>query len=436
MTGGTWETQNKVRPGAYINFESNTPSVAGLDSAGKLIIPLSLDWGPTGQFVEVNPKTAFKSLFGKALDDIKSLRESFKATSDISVYNLSGAGEKATATSTPFIATAKYGGTDGNKITVVVTKGLTDSTVKTFFEGSQVDSQVVATAADLVANDYVVFSGELPAADATLSLAGGTTVASTSESYADFATALDMQNFKVVAVSTSDESIKQLMAVKVKQLRESQGKNVTLVVNDYNTADYKGVVSVLNGVTLTGGEVLPAADALYWYAGAYAAATTNSLTYAEYPGAIDVERLGHDDIVDALKQGHIVYTYDAGADGVDRVVVEQDINTFRSFTPEHNQDFRKNKLVRTMDIIANNVQHIYSRFFIGKVTNNLTGRNLFKGQIMTVVLDPLVGRGAIDAYIPDEITITEGVDKDGVVVEMSIKFNDAMEKLYMTVNCQ
>lgn len=436
MAGGIWETQNIVRPGAYINFESNTPAVAGLDSAGTLVIPLSLDWGVSGQFVEVSPKTVFKSLLGKSLDNLKEIREAFKATGNVLIYNLSGEGNKATVTSTTFATTAKYGGTDGNKITVVVTKGLTDYTVKTFFEGTQVDSQVVATEAELVANDYVTFSGTLPAADASMTLTGGTTVASTSESYAAFATALETQNFKVVAVSTDDESIKLLMALKVKQLREEQGKNVTLVVNDYNAADYKGTVSVLNGVTLTGGEVLTASKALYWYAGAYAAATTNSLTYAEYPGAIDVERLGHDDIVAALKDGHIVFTYDAGADGLDRIVVEQDINTFRSFTPEQNQDFRKNKLVRTMDIIANNTQHIYSRFFIGKVTNNITGRNLFKGQLMTVVLDPLVSRGAIDAYVPDEITVVQGAEKDAVVVVMPIKFNDAMEKLYMTVNCQ
>ncbi|UAW07802.1 sheath tail protein [Psychrobacillus phage PVJ1] len=439
MAGGTWETQNKVRPGAYINFETNGLTATGLDAAGTLILPLALDWGEIGTFIDVSPNTKFKELFGKSLNDLVPIREAFKATGDVKVFNLSGAGVKATATSGEFVVNALYGGTDGNKISVTTTVGLDgNSTVKTFFEGQQVDSQIVATTADLIPNPYVKFSGVLPVADATLTLASGTTVAANSESYADFAEALDTQNFKVVAFGTDDDSIKLLFALKVKQWREGQGKNVTFVTNDYKAADFEGVVSVVNGVLLEGAEMLTAKDAVYWYGGAYAASKFNSLTYAEYPGAIDVERKTHDEIVKALQDGHIIYTYDAGADGVDRIVVESDINTFRSFTPEKNQDFRKNKIIRSMDYLSNNVQHVYSRFFIGKVDNDDegNGRNIFKGQIMTIVLDPMVRRRAISAYIPDDITILPGEEKDAVVAVMGIFFNDTMEKLYMTVKCR
>lgn len=436
MAGGTWESQNKVRPGAYINFQSNDQSLNVLDSAGTLVIPLALDWGEVGKFIRLTPNTNFKELFGKTLANIIPIREAFKATSDVLVYNLSGAGVKATATSGDLVAKAVHGGTDGNKITVLVTKGLTDYTVKTLYDGEQVDSQVVTVASELVSNAYATFSGTLPIGDATLTFASGTTVAASAEAYADFAEALDTQNFKVVAFGTDDESIKLLFALKVKQWREEQGKNVTFVTNDYNAADYKGTVSVLNHVVLTGNEKLSVKDSVYWYGGAYAASTFNSLTYAQYPGAIDVERKTHDEIVQALQNGHIVYTYNAGADGVDRIVVESDINTFRSFTAEENQDFRKNKIIRAMDFLSNNVQHVYSRFFIGKVNNDANGLNLFKGQVMTVVLDSMVRRGAIDPYSPEDITVIQGLEKDAVDAVLGIKFNDAMEKLYMTVKCR
>lgn len=437
MAGGTWETQNKTRPGAYVNFETNSLVATGLDAAGTLVVPLALDWGQTGKFIPVSPNTKFRDLFGKSLNELIPIREGFKATGDVVVYNLSGAGEKAKTTSGTFTATAKYGGTDGNKINITVTAGLTGtSTIKTFFDGQQVDLQVVASKEDLIANAYAIFSGDLPTSDVTLTLAGGTTVAATSDAYADLAEGLDTQNFKVVAIGTDDDSIKLLFALKVKQWREEQGKNVTFVTNKYNAADFEGTTSVLNGVTLDGGEVLKANDALYWYGGAYAASTFNSLTYAQYPGAIDVERKTHDEIVKALQDGHIVFTYNAGADGVDRIVVEQDINTFRSFTPEKNQDFRKNKIIRSMDYLSNNVQHIWSRFFIGKVTNNDDGRKLFKGQLMTVVLDTLVRRGAIDPYNPDDITLVQGLEKDAVEAVIGVKFTDAMEKMYVRVKCQ
>lgn len=431
MAGGNWETQNKVRPGAYINFETNDLVAAGLDSAGPVVIPLALDWGEVGKFIKVTSNSKFKELFGKSLGDIVPIREAFKATGQVIVYNLNGEGTKATATSGTFIATAKYGGVAGNKISVTVTVGLTGtSTVKTFYDGTQVDSQVVANTAGLVANAFVSFTGALPATDATLTLATGTTVAATNESHSAVASGLDTQDFKVVAVGTDDDTIKLLYALKVKEWREQQGKNVTLVTNDYNEADHEGVVSVLNGVTLEGNEVLTAKDALYFYAGAYANASTNSLTYVEYPGAIDSERKTHDEIVQALEEGHIVYAFNKGS-----VVIEQDINTFRSFTPEKSKDFRKNKIIRAMDIISNNTQHVFSTFFIGKVSNDANGRDLFKQQEMKVVLDPLVQSGSI-VYDTDDVIVLEGADKDAVLVTMGVEFNDAMEKLYMTVACK
>lgn len=431
MAGGYWETQNKVRPGAYVNFETNDQSLNALDSTGPVVIPLTLDWGETGEFIKLSPTDDFTSLFGKKLNNIVAVREAFKGTGKVIVYNLNGVGEKATATSGTFVATAKHGGTDGNKINVTVTVGLGEtSTVKTFYNGVQVDSQVVSAVAELVPNAFASFSGDLPIEDATLALTGGTTVAATNDSYADFASGLDTQEFKVVAIGTDDETVKLLLSLKVKEWRERTGKNVTLVTNNYNEADHEGTASVLNGVLLEGGEALTAKQALYWYAAAYANSTTNSLTYASYPGAIDAERKTHDEIVQALKDGHIVYTYNN-----DRVVVEQDINTFRSFVPEKNKDFRKNKLVRTMDIVSNNTQHVFSNFFIGKVTNNADGRDLFKQELMKVVLDPLAEVGALE-YETGEILIEQGNDKDAVVVAMGVTFNDAMEKLYMTVHCK
>lgn len=432
--------QNRVRPGSDVAFATNSLVATGLDAAGAVVIPLKLDWGETGKFIPITPNSPIKELFGKSLTELVPIREAFKATGRVIIYNLSGnAGEKATATSDTddFTVTAAHTGSVGNKIIVTVVVGLTDKvTVRTHFEGAVVDSQVVEKYSDLVSNAYVVFSGKLPSSDATLKLAGGTTAEATNESYSEFAAGLDTQRFKVLAVGTDDETVKMLLTLKVKQWREIDiGKNVTLVTNDYKAADHEGVVSVLNGVTLTGGEFLSAENALYWYAGAYANANSESLTYEEYPGAIDVETLSHDEIVAALQDGHIVYTYNAGADGVDRMVVEQDINTFRSFTPEKNQDFRKNKIIRGMDELGNNVRHIYSRYFIGKVINNDDGRDIYKGQVMKVALDPLVPN-VIDAYNPDELIFEKGSEKDAVLVTLGVEFVDAMEKQYVKVNCK
>lgn len=431
MSGGNWKRQDKVRPGAYVNFKTNSLADVGLDLKGAVILPIALNWGETGKFIEVTPDSDFKKLFGSQLKDIKPLREAFKGTGKVTVFNVSGAdGVKAVGTNTTFTATAKYGGTEGNKIVVKITKGLTTSTVKTFYLGEEVDSQTVAEVTGLVANDYVTFKGSLPVGDATVALETGTTVAPTNASYTPVLAGLDTQTFKVVALGTADVELKALFALKVKQLREGAGKNVAFVTNDYAIADHESTISVLNGVTLDGGEVLTAAEALYFYAGAYANAGVDSLTYVTYPGAIDCERKTSPEIVQALTDGHIVYTFNN-----DRVVIEQDINTFRSFTPEKNQDFRKNKIVRTMDAISDNTQRIFLTSFIGRITNNANGRDLFKSQLIKEVYDPLANLEAIE-YKSEEIVNTQGIEKDSVVSTSGVTIQDAMEKLYMTVNCK
>lgn len=434
LMGGIWETQNKVRPDAYINFETNSLNTMGLDSNGALVVPVMLDWGEVGKFIKLSSNTKFRAIFGKSLGDILPIREAFKATSNIFLYNLNGEGEKAKATANSFSATAKFGGTDGNKIHVTAIVGLDDSTtVKTYFDATQVDLQKVATFEELQSNDYVVFSGSLPTGDATLTLTGGTTLTATNESISEFTSALDTQNFKVVAYGTDDSTTKALLSLKAKEFREQVGKRVTFVTNNYNAADHEGTVSVKNGITLDGGEVLTAKEAVYWFGAAFAAATVGSLTYAKYPGAIEAEAMTNDEIIQALRDGHIVYSVDDGD-----VVVEQDINTFRSFTEKKNQDFRKGKISRGMDIIHNNIRHIFRKYFIGKINNDPegNGRDLFKKQIMKSVLDPYKRMGVINAYLPEDIFIEQGDEKDAVYVELGITFVDAMEKLYMRVECK
>lgn len=432
--GGIWETQNKERPDAYINFETNSLNTMGLDSNGALVVPVTLDWGEVGKFIKLSSNTKFRALFGKSLGDILPIREAFKATSNIFLYNLNGEGEKAKATAEGFTATAKFGGTDGNKIHVTTTAGLDGSTVvKTYFDAIQVGSQKVSASEELESNDYVDFSGSLPTSDATLTLTGGTTLAATNESISEFASALDTLNFKVVAYGTDDSTTKALLSLKAKELREQVGRRVTFVTDKYNAADHESTVSIKNGVTLDGGEVLTAKEAVYWFGAAFAASTVGSLTYAKYPGAIEAEPMTNDEIIQALQDGHIVYSVDDGD-----VVVEQDINTFRSFTEKKNQDFRKGKISRGMDIIHNNTRHIFRKYFIGKINNDPegNGRDLFKKQIMKSVLDPYKRLGVIKAYLPEDIFIEQGDEKDAVYAVLGITFVDAMEKLYMRVECK
>lgn len=50
LGGGTFLTQNKELPGAYINFVSRTAAAAALSDRGIVTMPLELDWGSPGKY--------------------------------------------------------------------------------------------------------------------------------------------------------------------------------------------------------------------------------------------------------------------------------------------------------------------------------------------------------------------------------------------------
>ena len=53
MAGGTWQTQNKVRPGVYINFQSEGGLGLSVGNRGVVTICEPMSWGPVGQVMTV-----------------------------------------------------------------------------------------------------------------------------------------------------------------------------------------------------------------------------------------------------------------------------------------------------------------------------------------------------------------------------------------------
>ena len=135
-----------------------------------------------------------------------------------------------------------------------------------------------------------------------------------------------------------------------------------------------------NGVVLADGTALTPKQTVAWTAGATAGANLNeSLTFRAYDDAVDVNgRLTHTETEVALRNGEFVFTASSN-----RALVEQDVNTFRSVTPDKARHFAKNRVVRVLDGIANDMKRIFESYYIGKVNNNEDGRSLFRSQCVT-----------------------------------------------------
>jgi hypothetical protein len=435
MAGGTWTRQNKVRPGAYINFKSKTKEAGVLGERGIATMPLVLSFGPEKQVIEINIDTDLFNTIGIDISDDEALliREVLKRAGKLLIYRLN-TGVKAAATLSTLTVEANYSGTKANQIKIIIQTNIEDNTafdVITMLGTIQLDKQVkVKTIAELQPNTFVTFkgTGNLQAT-AGLPLSGGTDGAITNQNYTEYLASIELYEFNTMGIPTTDSSLKAVVATFVKRLREQEGRKIQAVLEKYPEADYEGVISIRNGVILSDGTTIPSDKAVAFVAGATAGANINqSNTYTVYDGAVDVDiRYTNTETESFLKNGDIVFTTNNN-----RVIIEQDINTFKTFTEEKSKDFRKNRVLRVLDAINNDVKTLWDTKYAGEGNNNADGRNLFKKDVIKL-LEAMQGINALENVAPEDVDIYAGADKDAVLAQIAAQPVDSMEKLYMEV---
>ena len=425
LGGGTFLVQNKVLPGAYINFVSRPRVMGSLGERGVVCVGMELDWGAEGMMTveAADFRTDSRSLFGYDYlsEEMKDMRELFLHAKKVLIYRLNG-GEKAAATLGGMKVTAKYGGKRGNDICVAIVENVDEEDhfdVETYLDQELVDSQTAAKIEELEDNGYVTFSGEgdLTAAAGTY-LTGGTTTAATGSGYTDFLEAAEAEDFNVLVYNGTDETTKKLFVNFTKRMREEEGVKFVTVLHDHAEADHEGVISVGT-----------AKELVYWAAGATAGAEVNeSLTNVVYDGEYEVDaKRKKSEYIKGIQAGQFLFYEEDG-----QLRVLRDINSFTSFEAAKNSDFSSNRVMRVLDSIANDVANIFSKYYLGKQSNNANGRNLLKAEILAYH-EELMKIEAIENFTADDITVEKGTEKQDVVVYESVQPVDAMEKLYMKV---
>ncbi len=437
--GGTFTVQNKILPGAYINFVS-AGRAAQLGSRGVVALPLKLNWGPENKVFAVTAEDFNRTaidVFGYDPTDASLLlvREALKRAKTLLAYRVNSGGQKASATVGGMTVTAKWGGTRGNDLKVAILTNADDATkvdVVTYLGTMEVDRQTVSAAsgsANLKDNNFVTF-GEaetLTPASAT-ALSGGTNGTVDGTAYSNFLNAIEVESFNVIGYPGTDETIKALIAAFVKRLRYDNGVKIVGVLYQYDGDDI-GLINVKNGVILADGTTITGDKAVAWVAGASAGAEVNeSLTNVAYDGAVDVDiKYTKSQYEAAIQNGEFAFYADNG-----KARVLTDINSLVTFGDGVSEDWTSNRVVRVMDGWANDVARIFGERYIGTVTNSDTGRELFKADLVSLAMQ-YQAIDAISNFESADIVIQQGNGKRDVVVNCALQPNDSMEKLYMTV---
>lgn len=429
LGGGTFTVQNKILPGAYINFISVSAASATLSDRGTAAIGLDLDWGKSGEVFLVTSgdfQKNSKKLFGYSYTDdaMKDLREVFRNALKVYVYRLNGTGAtKATGA----FGTARYGGTRGNAIKIGIAANVDDNSlfdVTTYLGTDIIDEQTVAGAEDLVDNEYVDYNnGATLAVTAPTALTGGTNGTSSASSHEAFLAAVEKYSFNAIGYAGTDTSTKALYAAFTKRLRDEVGKKFQCVLHGYS-GDYEGVINVKNDASGSN-----AAAVVYWVTGKEAGTAVNaSATNSTYDGEYTINTdYSQTQLEAAIKAGE--FTFHLVDDDV-RVL--EDINSLTTTTDTKGDVFKDNQTIRVIDQIGNDIAVLFNDKYNGHVPNDAAGRISLWADIVKHH-EQLNQIRAIENFKDSDVTVEQGDTKKAVVVSDAIEVVNTMDKLYMTV---
>lgn len=434
LGGGTYLVQNKVLPGAYMNFVSASRASATLSDRGIAALPLALDWGPEQTVFAVTNgefQTDSMKIFGHTYTDaaMLPLRELFQHCKTAYLFRLNSGGTKASCT----YAEARYPGARGNALRVVIEQNEAFEEgenevydVSTYLDAVRVDTQMkVKTAAELKANDYVTWKDAPLTATASTPLTSGTDGTVQDAAYQVFLDKIESYSFNTLGCASTNETIKALFAAFTKRLRDEMGIKFQTVLHRHIKPDFEGVVSIENG--LVGAQDDPAL--VYWATGAQAGCAVNqSLTNAAYTGELTpYVDYTQTQLEEGIRAGKFML-HRVG----DEVRVLTDINTFVSVTDEKSADFASNQVVRVLDQIANDIALLFNTKYLGKVQNDAAGRVSLWNDIVKHH-EQLQDLRAIENFTSDAVTVLPGETKKAVQVQDRVQPVAAMEQLYMTV---
>lgn len=430
LGGGTFVTQNKELPGAYINFISAASANANLSDRGYATMPLELDWGVDGEVFEVTNGDFQKNsmeIFGYEYthNKLKGLRDLFRNAKTLYAYKLTSGGTKAAND----YAEALHGGIRGNDLRITIQKNADDETMldaKTLMGTTVVDEQSVKAVAELVANKYVKWkSGATLALTAATPLTGGTNGTVDGAAHQAYLDKIESYTYNTMGVVVTDTVTKSLYTSFNKRLRDEMGIKFQLVVYR-EAADYYGTINVKNKTTDAGWSE---ASLVYWVTGVSAGCEVNKSNQNKaYDGEFTVDvALTQTELVKAIRAGEFTF-HKVGSD----VRVLEDINSMATTSDTCGDIFKDNQTIRVTDQIANDIAVLFNTKYLGVVPNDNAGRTSLWSDIVKHH-QQLNEIRAIENFVDTDISVAQGNTKKSVVVTDAVTVVNAMGKLYMTV---
>lgn len=450
MAGGVFQSQNKVRPGAYIKFQGVPAENNIVGSRGVVTFAAPIGWGPEEELIKITVSDLYNSNLEKLIgvnayaEGAKLVKAALENAHTLLLYRGDKGGKAAATTITvgdvDLKVNAKYNGTVGNKISVAIKEAYNGGySVNTYLGSVQKDAQVVSTLDELVANDFVTFDGTGAIGREVVNtlLTGGTDGTFEKTDYDAYLALLKNTQFDTLAAYNFSEGASLFAGDDIKsfiqEMRETRGIKCQAVINNYVAANYEAIISTNGqGVKYADGNELSSEEFVVWVAGATAGADiTESNTYKVVANAVEIiNNVLEDDIESLILAGYLVIS--KRRDGA--IVIEKDINTLVTLRDEVTAAFKENKVIRLLDAVANHIALDFEQNFIGKVNNDVTGRDLFKASIISYLTSLQTSGAIINFNSTTDVSVEAGEQADSFYSEIAIQPTYSVDKLYMVVN--
>lgn len=305
------------------------------------------------------------------------------------------------------------------------------TTISTVVDGEVKDTQTAQTVEDLIANDWVEWSGTGKlTATIGATLTGGADGTVAPSAYSAFVVAIEPYKFDSLIYDGTDSTVRDAMERFIKRVNTETGTFCQLVESGASGPDSRFIINVGNGVVLSDGTTLTAAQTCWWAGGVASGATyAEDLTNAVYPNAVDVSpRLTHSQYVEAINKGQFVFNVDDGT-----VRVEYDLDSLTTFTTDIGEVYRYNRTMRLCNTIANDLRAQFAQNFMGIVDNTEDGRRQYKSAIVKYLTQLQASGGIQNFDAENDVIVEKGEAKDAVLITLAIEAVGSTNKIYITL---
>lgn len=449
MAIGTWVTQNKVRPGVYINYVFSDTELINYASEGVMAMPYVFPLNETGKVVEVTSKSIKSKELEKygviaGSDAYKYLTTLLKYCSKIILYSAGEGGSKARlSVSNEFVAVAKYNGEEGNKFAVEVLAVKDNKQIfNTYYNNDLVAIQTYNFDTQEMEgiNEYVDIEVAGPTVTETVAtvLSGGTndTCADVNNTLKAMFESLKCSEVEVLAIPFGEDAY--------------DFSNVEDFINDYNANHVQKVVVVYpktdaesasknsefviavanQKATLTNGLEMDSTMLASYIAAKEAGADYKvDLTFDMCDDIVSISELSNEEVEENIKRGIMNLSYRSDRS----VVIEDDINTLVLLGENQSSSLKANDTLRLLNDISYRIVNYGENVIIGKKKVTETTLNLVKAFIIGIMNEYVSEQVIVNFDSKNDVQVVFGEQPDGILCTVAIQKTQSAKKLYFSI---